>query len=107
MRHLIKKTARLLKKNGRIFVTTFLLNQDSLKAIAAKQHQKDRAFSHDSNLDCYVTSQTYEEAIFGYDESSFGNLLNDVGLSIQNTVYGFWSGRKSGFSEDIVIGVKQ
>jgi len=106
MRHLIKETARLLKKNGQIFVTTFLLNQGSLKRIATKQHQKGRAFSYDSTLDCYVTSQTYEEAIFGYDESSFRQVLNDAGLSIQKTIYGFWSGRKSGFSEDIVIGVK-
>jgi len=106
MRHLIKETARLLKKNGRIFVTTFLLNQDSLKAISAKQNQKERAFSYDSNLDCYITSQTYKDAIFGYDESVFSQVLNDVGLSHQNTIYGFWSGRKSGFSEDVVIGIK-
>jgi len=103
MRHLIKEASHLLKKNGRLFVTTFLLNQDSLNRIAAKQNQKDRGFAYDSNLDCYVTSHAYEEAIFGYDESSFSQVLNDAKLSIQKTIYGFWSGRKSGFSEDIVI----
>jgi len=105
--HLIKETARLLKPGGRLFITTFLLTKDALRRIAGKREQKNRAFSYDSDLQCYVTSKTHENPLYGYDDATFTGFLANSGLSVQHTIYGFWSGQKGVFSEDIVVGVKQ
>jgi SAM-dependent methyltransferase len=116
MDHYLSEISRVLKKNGRCFITFFLLNPASLKMIDENSSTID--FNHVFSFDLpliegaheYRTSDenTHETAI-AYDEQVIRRLYKKHGLNIIEPFrYGSWCGRKIFISyQDIIVAYKK
>jgi SAM-dependent methyltransferase len=102
--HYLREIARLLRSQGRAFITLFLLNevQQSLK----EQGRNDINFQY--RLGSYsVRDEVIPESAVAYDESFVYDLLNQTGLVISPPIhYGHWSGRENGMSHQDVLLVR-
>lgn len=107
----LSETSRVLKTNGRCVISYFLLNDASVKRIAAgKLNPPQRSFNHDYGT-YRVQNKQVPEAAIAHDERSVRELYRRYGLDIKEPVnYGRWAGRKSGLgvnhNQDLVLAIK-
>jgi SAM-dependent methyltransferase len=97
-----KEIARLLKDEGRAFITFFLLNDEQQQLAEKKLNTIDFKFEHEIYR---TTSEDFPESAIAYKENYVLGLIskNDVKLKIP-IKYGNWSGRTDGLSyQDIVV----
>jgi ubiquinone/menaquinone biosynthesis C-methylase UbiE len=100
--HYLSEIARLLRSNGRVFITVFLLNET--QQTLAQQGRNDINFQYGAGS--YRTrNEAVPESAVAYDEAFFQQLIARAGLLISQPVYyGRWSGRKDGLSyQDILL----
>lgn len=105
MEHYLAETARVLRPEGRSFVTYFLLNQDSLRGIEANQSSFHFGFRSGP---CRSISESDPESAIAYDETYIRTVYRETGLMIKEPVYcGCWCRKdKTWGQQDIIIAVK-
>jgi SAM-dependent methyltransferase len=101
-----REAVRVLKKGGRLFITYFVLNQDSLKNIESGLSQRD--FLYQGSGYRTINSDNPEAAV-AYPEAYIRKLYDAHGMYILEPIrYGSWSGRKEYFSyQDIIVAKKK
>lgn len=105
MEHYLSEIARVLRKNGRCFITFFLLNEESLRLVDAKKSSRDFKF----DLGEYrIENEDVPEAAVGYDETFIKELFQKYNLEIKSPIYyGSWCERSNAFDyQDIVVALK-
>ena len=97
-----RELARLLRGDGRAFLTFFLLNDTQQALAVAGQNCID--FKYGSGP-YRLRDEAVPESAVAYDETFLRRLLVQYGLEISEPVhYGTWSGREDGLSyQDILL----
>jgi len=86
----LKEIFRVLKKGGKCFVTFFLLN-DEIRSSIDNRNFFNFPFKYDNYR---LLDRNVKEANIAYEESYLiNNLLNNNKLHVENTYYGWWSGK--------------
>ncbi|MDQ5910256.1 MAG: Class SAM-dependent methyltransferase [Pseudomonadota bacterium] len=104
--HYLSEIRRVLKVDGRCFITYYLLDDYAEKQIQA--HRASQPFYH--AFDGYLsTSRTTPENTVAYPETTVRELYARNGLKIEEPIlYGSWSGRDNFLSyQDVVIARKE
>jgi SAM-dependent methyltransferase len=106
LEHYVSEVSRVLRPDGRVLATYFLLNEDVRQRITSGESRI--RFSRELE-GCLVPDKGPSEAAVGYDENVIRALNSKYGLTIQEPIrYGLWSGVPSEFTfQDIVVAVKQ
>jgi SAM-dependent methyltransferase len=105
MENYFAEIARVLKPGGRCLITFFLLNEESLRLVDAKESTLD--FQYRGEGYRTINPRAPEEGL-GYDESYILSLYKKNGLAIEEPIhYGNWCQRKSFLSfQDIIVATK-
>jgi SAM-dependent methyltransferase len=101
----VGEIARVLKKNGRIFASCYIIMPESLQLMTAGRGSV--RFKH--NLGSYWThSKTVPELGVAYDEHYLRGIYSKHGLSDPPDIYfGRWCGRSTGLdAQDVVVATK-
>jgi SAM-dependent methyltransferase len=99
-RHYLEEIARLLAPGGRVFMTAFLLDEASRKAIAAGR--TDFTFRHDWQ-GCHVEQADIPEAAVAYDRAALAGMIAAAGLTVSRSDPGSWSRPEGPTYQDILI----
>lgn len=103
--HYHKEVTRVLKKGGKTYFTYFLINPDSIKRLKDKTNTlpfKPTRWGY------WATILKTPEIATAYKEEDIVSFYRNAGLTINNTEYGSWCGRKKSLSyQDIIIGQKK
>jgi SAM-dependent methyltransferase len=103
--HYVAEVARVLKPGGRVFVTFFLLNDESRGLMT----EPDATYNFQHELPGrYVINPDNPDAVTAYAEPWVLDLLDQHGLNAPRTIYpGSWSGRpNSVLFQDIIVAYK-
>ncbi len=106
MEHYLSEIVRVLKVNGRCFITFFLLNQESLQLTGEKRGVANFEYSGEG----YKTvDPAHPEEAIAFPEEFIISLYGKYGLKVKEPIhYGAWCGRQNFLSyQDIVIAVKE
>lgn len=106
MENYMHEIRRVLRKDGRCFITFFLLNDESLYLMNDGQSRED--FRYDLGEYRTIDANVPEYCV-AYDETFILDLYERHGLSIIPPVhYGLWCGRKDFTSyQDIIVAMKE
>lgn len=106
LEHYLSEISRVMNKNGRCLTTYFLLNDESVSLIEAKQSSFD--FQHKSPEGYRIIDPNEPEHAVAYEEKYIRSVYQRNELSIKEPIrYGSWCGRKSFLSfQDIVVANK-
>lgn len=97
----LREIHRVLKPDGRCFITFLLLNADSLEGI--RTERSALKFPHRRGP-CYVEDDRHPENVVGYDEAYVRTRLRRAGLDPVGWHYGNWSGRTNARNgQDIIV----
>jgi ubiquinone/menaquinone biosynthesis C-methylase UbiE len=100
----LTEVARMLESGGRCLISYFLLNEESLRHVAAGEGTLDLKYVFDNYR--VISLEVPEDAI-AFDESWVRGLYEKLGLKIVRLDYGSWCGRKNYLSyQDLVLAVK-
>ena len=99
--HYLVELARVLKTDGRILATFFLLNEESGKLNDARAG----VFYFEAQGDYHTTNPIHPRAAVAYEESFIRSLFTKHGFHIAEPIrYGYWSGRAKFLSlQDVVV----
>lgn len=98
--HYLAEIRRVLAPGGRVLVTAFLLNHETLRLIEAGKS----TFTFREPLEgCFVEVADVPECAVAYDEAAFGSMIERHGLTIAQTHLGQWRGVPGLSFQDIVI----
>jgi len=101
IRHYMREIRRVLKPMGRVLISCYLLNRESLQLIAAGKSTID--ISHPLG-DGKVSSLDKPDLQWGFEEGLFEDWLEAQSLSVLDTKYGSWCGRADFVSyQDLLI----
>ncbi len=97
----IAEISRVLKKNGRCFLTFFLMNNEAERLTGAGSATLDFRFTGN---DYYTTNSDTPEYAICFDETFVTDICTGNSLNISSVLYGSWCGRSNFFSyQDILI----
>jgi SAM-dependent methyltransferase len=104
MSHYLSEIARMLRSQGRCFITFFLLNEESRKLVESGRS----SLTFDVNRDgCWLDDEHLPEHAVAYEETRLRSEYQEQGLALETIRYGGWSGRTQGLSfQDIVVASK-
>ncbi|MBK5347062.1 class I SAM-dependent methyltransferase [Bacillus sp. TH44] len=102
LEHYVSEIVRVLKKDGRCFITFFLINPES--SYYLNSGLSTLGFYHQIE-NCYVVNKDIPNFAVAYPEEDIRTLLNKHGLEVINKPhYGLWCGRNEYTSyQDIVL----
>jgi ubiquinone/menaquinone biosynthesis C-methylase UbiE len=105
MENYFSEIARVLKKNGRCLITFFLLNDESLRLISAKETTQNFQFVFNGYRTVDINNP---ESAVAYDEYMIRDLYKKHGFTIDEPIhFGSWCGRKNFLSyQDIIVATK-
>lgn len=116
MEQYFREIKRTLKKDGRCFITFFLINPVSMKLVKEKKSLLDFKYSISNSFinRIFYPHKKYwatddlsnVDSAVGYDEKYVLELFEKNGLTIQTVIYGAWSNRppvSGGSYQDIII----
>ncbi len=107
--HYLKEFNRVLKHDGLVIASFFVIDEKSLAAVAKKSSQKGRrhplSFKHKLNKDCYINDKDYPEGAVGYTPRKIKSMLRRANLGIHGRYVhrGLWSGLPGANGQDILI----
>lgn len=102
--HYLAEIARVLKHDGKVFMTFFILNEETVSAI--EQGLTEIPFGPDKS-GVRLQSETYPEMAVGFDDNLVREMVEDSNLKIEGVYHGTWRGISEGKSfQDIVIAQK-
>jgi SAM-dependent methyltransferase len=107
--HYLSEISRVLKKNGHLFCTWFIMNQES-KGLISKGKSTLKINSRiDADKNILVANIQYPEDVVGFDEEQVYSLHKKHGLEIQPPIqFGNWCGRTDFVSfQDIITAIKR
>jgi ubiquinone/menaquinone biosynthesis C-methylase UbiE len=104
VRHYLREFRRLLKDDGLVFASFFIVDDQILKHVrAANTHL---SFAFDYGDQCYIDNKEWPEGAVAYTEEKARAMVRDTGLSLVQPIHrGLWSGCfKDGMDgQDILI----
>jgi ubiquinone/menaquinone biosynthesis C-methylase UbiE len=105
LKNYFSEIVRVLRKDGRSFITYFLLNPESIALI--EQRKSSLNFTHPLE-GCWTAFPENPEGALGFDETMIRGLYEAGGMRIELLQYGAWCGRQSeyGGGQDLIVGVK-
>ncbi len=103
--HYISEIYRMLKPNGRVYLTIFLLNSTSRSLITTSRSSIDFKPFTDSAM---VESHEAPENAIAFDEPVIMAMLAQKGFALEGPIhYGYWSGRADFYDyQDTIIAIK-
>lgn len=88
LEHYLSEIVRVMKKNGRCFITYHLINAETRELM--KNKKSYFSFEYKVEDDCYTTN-SHSENELGYEESYIRKLYHENGLKIKEPIlYGGW-----------------
>ena len=105
VRHYLSELARVLKPTGRVVVTYFLLNQESLGQMSRGKDLLKMDFDWQGDPLCRIADRAVPEAAVAHDELRIRNYSIEAGLSVHDITFGNWCGRPSflGFQDLMIL----
>jgi ubiquinone/menaquinone biosynthesis C-methylase UbiE len=102
----LSQISRVLKPNGKCFITFFLLNPESLGLIEKKKSKFDFSYNYG---ECRIEYEDAPENVVSYNEILIRNLYKKYQLIIVEPIhYGSWCSRKDFVSfQDIIVATKK
>jgi SAM-dependent methyltransferase len=105
VRHYLSEFKRVLRPNGRVFATVFLLDDEIL---ARQDPQSFLSFHHLFDAGCYLHDLAHPTQVVGYRFEALNRLVLESGLEFAiPPLRGMWSGRASftplGGQDNIVL----
>ncbi|WP_432736277.1 methyltransferase domain-containing protein [Maridesulfovibrio sp. FT414] len=95
----VKEIDRVLNDNGRIFVTFFLVNEESRELMKTGKSVHD---FHKYGIFYTADPKDPMDAV-GYDEHFVRNIFDRYRFRIQDILYGTWCGRQAKNHQDILL----
>lgn len=103
MEHYLREIVRVLKPEGRVLFTVFLLNETSLRAIDKETAVFNPTFEVPRGR---IVDPAFPEAVVAHDETAVREICERLGLQIE-VIYGGWSREiESEKAHDYVIALK-
>ena len=98
----ISEIARVLKSGGHAYITTFLLNAESQKAIEEGRSSLPFPYPFEG---CLVLDQTFPETAIAVPEAQVLKCLANAGLVVKDIRRGSWAGRSGppNLHDDLVV----
>jgi SAM-dependent methyltransferase len=104
MEHYLSEIVRVLNKDGRCFITYFLINRETVELM--KNGVSSHDFNHKLDEHCYtIASDDDAEKAIGYDDIFIRKLYKNHGLRIKAIVYGEWRNTNNQHQDLIVASV--
>jgi SAM-dependent methyltransferase len=105
MRNYFSEVDRVLRKDGRTFITYFLINPESAALIS--EGKSSLNFLH-KLIGCWTASPDNPEKAIAFDETEIRDLYQARSIAIEELKYGRWCGRENDFGgyQDVIIGLK-
>lgn len=106
IRHYLSEISRVLKKDGKCFITYFLINDESKEIIKNGHSSQNIKFQIDDNS--FTKNKEMREAAIGVKEEFIRKIYKTVNLKIKEPIYyGSWCNRENAKSyQDIIIAEK-
>ncbi|MCP4152412.1 MAG: methyltransferase domain-containing protein [bacterium] len=106
MENYLSQISRVLKKDGRCFITFFLLNEESLALVEKGASAVDFKYEEKGYR---IMDPANPEIAVAYPEKNIMDLFKKNGMAVETPVrYGSWCGRKTFASyQDMVIAKKE
>jgi SAM-dependent methyltransferase len=98
--HYISEISRLLKPGGRGWITFFLLNQESLAAIAAARSTLN--LIHEVEQGSRADNPDHLETAVAHPERAMLDMFAHHNIQAEVAEYGSWCGRQADYYQDIV-----
>lgn len=103
LEHYAGQIARVVKPGGRILVTFFLLNDESLAL--APHVPEPPYFRYPSGV--VTTTEPDRGGVVAYREDYARGVFTQNGFELEPTYYGYWCGRQGDYaSQDILVGTR-
>lgn len=100
----LSEISRVLKKQGKVFITYFLLNDVSSYFVNKGKSQFGLKYSFEN---CKIESVEDPEYVVAYREDEVDDLCKKHHMKFNAVYYGKWSGREDGLDfQDIIVGEK-
>lgn len=106
LKNYFSEASRVLRPNGRSFITYFLLNPESNALTSAGKSSLN--FVHKLK-DCWTAYPENPEGALAFDEIEIRSLYGAQSTRIEELKFGEWCGRKSEYGgfQDLIVGVKE
>jgi ubiquinone/menaquinone biosynthesis C-methylase UbiE len=106
--HYLKEFRRVLKPDGLVLASFFVIDAAALEALRkgkSKGHRHALSFNHKLGKDCYINDEQYPEGAVGFTPKKISSMLRKAGLSIHggHVHRGVWSGVEGSNGQDILI----
>lgn len=108
--HYLKEFRRVLKPDGLVLASFFVIDDKALKTVSStsggKKHRHQLSFEHRLNTGCYINDRDHPEGAVGYTPARLKSMLRRSGLRIHggHVHRGAWSGIKEASNgQDILI----
>jgi ubiquinone/menaquinone biosynthesis C-methylase UbiE len=102
-RHYINETARVLKRGGRSFMTSFTMTDESKLSVAngaAHLDIKHPIIGHD---EFFTARPDLPEAVIGIEEGLLFDWIDDAGLKVERFYPGWWANKNAPSYQDILV----
>ena len=107
--HYLKEFRRVLKPDGLVLTSFFVIDDLALKSLRegrSKGHRHPLSFKYQLSRDCYINDQRYPEGAVGYTPRKLKSMLrrSSLGLYDRSVHRGIWSGiQEASNGQDILI----
>lgn len=107
--HYLKEFRRILKPDGLVIASFFVMDKHALAAVKNQGSQKGRrhplSFEHKLNRDCYINDINHPEGAVGFTPRKIKSMLRRSSLGIHGRFVhrGLWSGLKGSNGQDVLI----
>jgi SAM-dependent methyltransferase len=98
--HYLNETARVLAPDGRVFITAFLLDDESRGAI---DRGRTRLTFGNALDGCFVETADIPENAVAYRDAEFRAMVESAGLAVGDVRHGAWRGIDADAYQDILI----
>ena len=91
--HFLSEFRRVLRPEGLVFATFFVLDDESMKLTT--ERSAELTFRHARGEGCRITDPLSPKTAVGYTPQALDRMLRRSGMAFEQPVhYGFWSGRQ-------------
>lgn len=108
IQHYLKEFNRVLKDDGLVMASFFVMDSKSLESLAKGKGNGGRhplSFKYKINNDCYINDRDYPEGAVGYTPKKIRSMLFKANLGTHGRFIhrGQWSGLEGSNGQDILI----